>query len=330
MFAFRIVAISLCLASLQFLAECSLSDKDRRAIYQDDLADASRNNYYIDGKYKRAMGKFLFGDMHSRVDVLEEVLNSAWIKGEDSKRLLEALGSLKEHLSKNPEKECDLNVYDQILSIVRMSDKYFEGRSTRARVVRMSVFRMHDIFTNWCVRNLKSELQDYYKFYAEELYMLTSFREFLKGESLDLIKGRTYPDNSPSMMNKLNLVSDGDRAWYEFMMNAALKVADKDRDRAVEIRRMPRKERMAAEFEFIVNNSCVSLSQKRRFVALVDEVSSLTGKFVFELVDGESLEHEFEELEKHAAMYKICMRLKDFNTESLMAAVELHTRENPV
>jgi len=292
---------------------------------------AAMDDFYSQTSYKRAMSKFLIGDTFSRAVALEDTLNSAWVKGDNSKRLLDAISSLKQYLSKNDERLCDLGLYDHFLSIMRLSDKYFERRSTRDRVVRMLVFRIHDRFTTSCVHKLQSDIKKFYnEQLGEQLIMLSGFRHFLASESPDLVQGGGYPDNCPSMMNKLNLVSNGDRAWYEFMMNAALKVADEDHDRAVKIRRMPRKERMAAEFEFVVDHSCVLLSQNNRFMRFVDEVSSLDGKLVFELTDNEAVKSGYESLERYVAMYKICMRLRAFDKKELMEKVELHTRKNPV
>jgi len=92
---------------------------------------------------------------------------------------------------------------------------------------------------------------------------------------------------------------------------------------------MPRNERITLELKFAIDTSCVALSQNKRFVAFVHELSSLAQNLVFELVKDEGLENDFRVLTNLAAMYKICMRLRAFDRNKLVEKIELHTRTNP-
>jgi len=275
------------------------------------------------------MEEFHHGDTLSRAAALDNIFNSAWMKGETSKRLLGAIASLKKFLSTRPEKECDLAVYHQLLSIVRMSDKYFEGTSTRDRVIRMLIFKMHDGFATSCVQKFQKDFKEINDKYEEQLDMLTNFKEFFKEEHPDLSRGGSYPDNSPAMMNKLRLDSDGDKAWSMFMIMAGVDLSAKDPDRCLQTLTMPRKERIAAELKFVIDSSCEALSQQERFMAFVDGVSSLARNLRFELVEDESLEFNFQELTDYLVMYKICMRIRSFDRNELIEKIEQHTRKNP-
>jgi len=329
MLLLKIVAITLCVASLQSLAECSITDEDRREIYREDLKSAQKDGFYSTGDGKKLLASMLLGNSQSQAATAYKFLNNAWMKSKDSKRLLEALGSLKEYASQNSEEGCDVNLYDQILSIVRMSDRFFEGKSVRDRMIRMLIFRMHDTFVTSCVRMLRNDFRLFYNSkYAEQLNSLAAFKAFLTGESPDLIRVGSYPDDSKSMMDKLKLVSNGDQAWSQFMKYAAVKFADHDGDRAAETETMPRKERINAQFDFVVNNACVPLTQSNVFVSLVEKISSLAPKLVFELANDTGLRQDFQLVERYPAMYKICMKLKDLHRDELMGKVELHTREN--
>ena len=328
MFLLNIVAIALCVASLQFSAECFLSNKYRRSVYLDDLGYALRNRLSTRGSYTKGMEEFYQGDTLSRAAALENIFNSAWMKGGTSKRLLGAIASLKKFLSTRPEKECDPTVYHQLLSIVGMSDKYFEGSATRDRVIRMLIFKMHDGFATSCVRKFQKDFKEINDKNGEPLDMLTNFKEFFKGETPDLSRKGDYPDNSPAIMNKLKLDSDGDQAWYMFMLTVGADLAAKVRERAYKTWVMPRKERIALELKFVIDTSCVALSLNKRFVAFVHELSSLARNLVFELVKDERLENNFRELTNLAAMYKICMRLRTINGNELVEKIELHTRKD--
>ena len=329
MILLKIIAISLCVASLQYLAECSLSDKDRREIYRDDLKRVGKDGHYSTEDGKKVLDSMMFGDTKWQATVAHKFLNSAWMKSEDSKRLLEALGSLKDYIAQHQPQKCDLNVYDQVLSIVRMSDKYFEGKSTRHKLARMLLFKMHDAFVANCVQKLRTDLHRFYGRNRKEMSSLGAFNGFFEGEPLDLVSQETYPDNSPSMMNKLNLVSSDDQAWYQLMRRAAVEMTAGDEARYKETLTMPRKEAMAVKFNYLVNNGCVLLSQNKRFQAFLDELSGLSKRLVFDLVENEALEHNFQEVQKYLGMYKICMRVKDFGRNELMGKVEMHTREDP-
>jgi len=329
MFVLKIAAIALCVASLQFSPVRSLSDKERREIYREDKKRASSDGYYSYGRHKDDMLSFVLGDTYSRSIGLENILRSTWFKSAASKELLKALDSLRGYLlTKMDEGTCDLALYDQLLSIVRMSDKYFEGNSTSDRMIRMLVLRMHDAFTTKCVERLLADLRQLHESkYPRQLDSLAAFKAFLTSESLDLVQDRSYPDNSPSLMDKLKLVSNGDQAWSQFMKYAAVEVADNDPHRAAETEAMPRKERITAQFDFVVNNSCVPLSKSNVFISLVDEVPALAGKFVLDLFANDGLRHDFQKVERYVAMYKICMKLKDSDRNELMEKVEMHTRD---
>jgi len=324
MFALRIVAISLCVASLQFLAECSLSDKDRREIYLDDLKRADKDGCYSSEDGKKVLASMLFGNTQLQADTAYKFLNSAWIKSDDSKRLLEALGSLKECIAQHRPKDCDLNVYDRLLSIVRMSDKYFEGKSIRHKLARMLLFKMHDAFATKCVHKLRSDLYGFYSTHGKEVGALEAFKPLLGSKSLDTVREESYPNKSPSMVEKLDLVPDGDEAWYQFLINAEVRAKDDD----LISRLIPRKEKTAAEIEFVVNSSCVPLSQSEKFISFVNELSSFSRKLVFDLVNNAGLEHDFQQVEKYVAMYKICMKLKELGTKELVEKVQTDTRAN--
>jgi len=113
-----------------------------------------------------------------------------------------------------------------------MSDKYFEGSATRDRVIRMLIFKMHDGFATSCVRKFQKDFKEINDKNGEPLDMLTNFKEFFKGETPDLSRKGDYPDNSPAIMNKLKLDSDGDQAWYMFMLTVGADLAAKVRERA--------------------------------------------------------------------------------------------------
>jgi len=328
----RIVAVALCVASLQLLAECSLSDKDRREIYREDRERAKvvgKDSYYSTEEGGEILESMMFGDTKSQADTAYKFLNNAWRLSKDSKRVLKALRSLKEYLAQHLSAKCDLNVYDQLLSIVRMSDYYFEEHTTRHALARMLLFRMHDAFVSNCVQKLLSELSRYHDKFDKEMGSLAAFYGFFEGEPLDLVPQETYPDNSPSMMDKLKLVANGDRAWYRLMKRATVEMTVRDEDRYKETWTMPRKQAMTVKFEYVVNNGCVLLSRNKWFQEFLDELNAVSNKFVFDLVDNEGLVHMFEEVERHLGMYKICMRVKDFDRNELMEKVELHTREEP-
>jgi len=327
MFLPRIIAVALCVASLQFSAEATLSDKDRREIYRQDLKRAGKDGYYSTEDGREILDSMLLGDTKSQADTAYKFLNNAWRMSKDSKRVLKALGSLKEYIAQHQPQKCDTNVYDQLLSIVRMSDKYFEEDTTRHALARMLLFKMQDAFVANCVEKLRSTLYRFYGRLGKEMSSLGAFNAFFVGEPLDLVAQETYPDNSPSMMNKLNLVSNDDKAWYQLMKRATVEMTVRDEDRYKEIRTMPRKEAMAVKFEYVVNNGCVSLSRNKWFQEFLDELAAVSNKFVFDLVENEALVHIFEEVERHLGMYKICMRAKDFDRNELMEKVELHTRQ---
>jgi len=332
MFLLKIVAIAFCVASLQSWPVSSLSDKELTEQHKEDVIRASTDSHYTSGKHKDDMHTYLMGDggTHQIAGALQNILNSARLKGETSKHVLEDLSSLREHLlTDSGGATCDLDLYDQIVAIVRMSEKYFEEDSTRDRMVRMLANRLHDQFTSNCVTRLQSDLRQLHDGqYLKQLDSLATFKAFLAHESVDLIQDRSYPDNSPSLMDKLKLVSNGDQAWSQFLRYAAVELKDNDPDRAEKTKTMPRKERITAQFDFVVNNSCVPLSQSNVFVSLVEKISSLAGEFVLDLFANDGLKRDFQKMERYVAMYKVCMKLKDIDRNELMEKVELHTREN--
>jgi len=322
----KIVAIALCVVGLQLSAEAKLSDKDLLEIYRQDLKHAGEDTYFSTEASREILDSMLHGDTKSQTDTAYEFLNNAWRVSEDSKRVLKALGSLREYIARHQPRKCDLNVYDQLLSIVRMSDKYFEEHTNRHALARMLLFKMHDAFVANCVQKLRTDLHRFYGKNRKEMSSLGGFESFLDGETLDLVGQETYPDNSPSMMNKLNLVSKGDKAWYQLMKRATVELTAGDEARYKETLTMPRKESIAVKFGYVVDNGCVLLSQNEGFQAFLDELSGLSKRLVFDLVEHKALEQQFQELQKYLGMYKICMRLRDFDRNGLMEKVEQHTR----
>jgi len=330
MFVLKIAAIALCVASLQSWPVSSMSDEEMAKQHSEDSKRASLDGYYFRGKHKDDMSSYVLGNPDKLAAALQNILNSAWLKGETSRQLLDALGSLRGTLLlRSGEGECDLVLYDQMVAIVRMSKKYFEGTTVRDRMIRMLVYRLLDRFTTRCVASLLGDLRQLHEGeYQKQLDSLATFKAFLTDEPLHLIQDKSYPDNSPSLTDKLNLVSGGDQAWSQFLRYAAVELKDNDPGRAERTKKMPRKERITTLFEFVVGNSCDQLSDSEEFLALVDEVPPLAGKFVLSLFDNNLLRHDFQKVERYVAMYKVCMKLKDLDRDELMEKVELHTREN--
>lgn len=157
--------------------------------------------------------------------------------------------------------------------------------------------------------------------------MLSIFVEFFYDGNPDLSRRGSYPDNSPELRNELNFNSDGDRAWYMFMIMASVKLSARDPDRSLETLTMSRKERVAVELKFVIDNSCLPLSKRGGFVRFVNKVSSLARRS-FDDQD-QSLKNDFEDLVNVAAMYKICMRLRKFDWDEFVEEVELHSRKKP-
>jgi len=320
MFFLKITAIALCVASLQSLA--GYAAPNYRDQYRDDLETSATGGEFFAQSRKDAVRAIILGDVYPKAEAAVKILNRAWVKNEEVKKMIESLEFLKGYLVRQRPKDCDSGVQDQILSIVGMSDKYFEGKSSRDRLMRMLIFKMNDEFTSRCVRRLRSDFDRFQNNHVEQLDLLRDFRVFLKDETPE----SSNPELQP-IMDKLSLVSNGDRAWHQFMEMAQAQLAAKDNELYSKTWTMPKKEAMVVSFEFVANNSCVLLSQNQRFVQFVHEVSSLSNKFRFEFVDGDTSEHYFKNLEEYAAMYKICMKLKESDAKKLMERVELHIRD---
>jgi len=318
MLLLRITAAAICVASLLFLAKCSQADEDRRQQHRNDMKLAYLDGSHTRGRHKDDMRALVTGSTYSRAVALENLLKSARAKGDNSKRLLGVICSLRQYLFNNPEKECDLILYNHIESIVWMSDKYFEGLSVLDRMIRMLVFKLHDAFTTNCVQKLKSDLKNLYKNNGEQLAMLNAYGEFLKRDSGHLVEG-SHADDPKSILDKL--ASNGGHAWFAFPRIASGELKAKNPKLASKTGTMPMRKKMAVEFEFMADNTCILLSQKKRFIAFIDEVSSLARRLSFGLVEDESMRHDFQRLQKYVAMYKICMQLKELSARELVEKV---------